>query len=62
MANEFNAARTAAEKVIDIYTPAHGHTDANIGAFIDAVPDIDITLLRALVIQLLDRVESLEAP
>lgn len=61
MVNEFNTLRSNAEGLLD--GRIGGHTDANIRDFITSDLSInDKQLLAALIIQLFDRVESLESP
>jgi hypothetical protein len=61
MANEYNTMRTAAELQIDRFFG--GHTDANIAAGIASDLNLnDQQLLAALIVQMLDRIETLEAP
>lgn len=61
MANEFNTLRTNAEALLD--ARIGGHSDANLRDFITSDLSIsDKQLLAALIIQLFDRVETLEAP
>ena len=62
MVNEYNAGRTAVELVIDHLIG--GHTDANIATWLTS-QDFnvnDIQMISSLLIQMLDRIETLEAP
>ncbi len=64
MANEFNAGRTTAEATIDFLIG--GHTDANLATFISAQNQNLVVnnaqFLGSLIVQMLDRIESLEVP
>lgn len=63
MVNEFNADRTKAEAIIDELINT-GHTDANISAYLkkQVYNLTNQQLMSALIVQMLDRIESLEAP
>ena len=62
MANEYNTPRTAVEAIIDFLLP--GHTDANIATYLTSqnYNISDSQLLHCLIVQMLDRIETLEAP
>ena len=62
MVNEFNADRTKVELIIDYLIG--GHTDTNISDYFgkQTYNLTNLQLISALIVQMLDRIETLEAP